>query len=172
MPMVQRPRRLANRPWGSNISSISAPPKARPRRRMRKKSDGDDKIFGDLGNDWLVGGSGRDDTYGGFGNDLLNADDDLTTAGSLNNTLDTSASYEDRAFGGAGRDVLIANTGGDRLIDWSGEFDSYLVPISPFGTATVSRMLQPRLQDFLYALSRVPSVARSPAPPAPTITTS
>jgi len=42
-----------------------------------KKTDGDDKIFGDLGNDWLVGGSGRDDMYGGFGNDLLNADDCL-----------------------------------------------------------------------------------------------
>jgi len=118
-----------------------------------KKTDGDDKIFGDLGNDWLVGGSGRDDLYGGFGNDLLNADDDLTTAAALNNAPDTSASYEDRAFGGAGRDVLIANTGGDRLIDWSGEYNSYLVPFSPFGMATVSRSLQPALQDFLYALS-------------------
>jgi Ca2+-binding RTX toxin-like protein len=118
-----------------------------------KKTDGDDKIFGDLGNDWLVGGSGRDDMYGGFGNDLLNADDDLTTNGSLNNLPDTSASYEDRAFGGAGRDVLIANTGGDRLIDWTGEYNSYLVPFSPFGMATVSRTLQPGLMDFLYALS-------------------
>ena len=35
------------------------------------------RIFGDLGNDWLVGGTGRDDLYGGCGNDLLNADDDL-----------------------------------------------------------------------------------------------
>ena len=118
-----------------------------------KKTDGDDKIFGDLGNDWLVGGSGRDDMYGGFGNDLLNADDDLTTNSSLNNAPDTSASYEDRAYGGAGRDVLIANTGGDRLIDWTGEYNSYLVPFSPFGMATVSRTIQPMLQEFLYALS-------------------
>jgi hypothetical protein len=118
-----------------------------------RKTDGDDKIFGDLGNDWLVGGSGRDDLYGGFGNDLANADDDLTTNGSLNNAPDTSASYEDRVFGGAGRDVMIANTGGDRLIDWSGEYNSYLVPFSPFGMATVSRSIQPALQDFLYALS-------------------
>jgi hypothetical protein len=28
---------------------------------------------------------------------------------------------------------MIANTGGDRLIDWVGEFNSYLVPFSPFG---------------------------------------
>ena len=46
------------------------------------------------------------------------------------------------AFGGAGRDVLIGNTGGDRLIDWVGEFNSYLVPFAPFGMATVSRTLE------------------------------
>ncbi len=118
-----------------------------------KKTDGDDKIFGDLGNDWLVGGTGRDDMYGGMGNDLINADDDLTTHLSLNDQPDTSASYEDRVFGGAGRDVMIANTGGDRLIDWTGEFNSYLVPFSPFGAATISRSLQPGLIEFLYALS-------------------
>ena len=32
-------------------------------------TDGDDKIFGDLGNDWLVGGTGRDNIYGGWGDD-------------------------------------------------------------------------------------------------------
>ena len=57
---------------------------------------------------------------------------------------DTHPTYEDRAYGGAGRDVLIANTGGDRLIDWVGEFNSYLVPFAPFGMATVSRTLQPQ----------------------------
>ena len=116
-------------------------------------SDGNDALFGDTGNDWLVGGTGRDDLYGGWGNDLLNADDVLTTAGGLNNAPDTAASYEDRAFGGAGRDVLIGNTGGDRLIDWAGEFNSYLVPFAPFGMATVSRTLQPQLAEFLYQLS-------------------
>jgi hypothetical protein len=49
--------------------------------------------------------------------------------------------------------VLIGNTGGDRLIDWVGEFNSYLVPFAPFGMATVSRTLQPQLAEFLYALS-------------------
>ena len=34
-------------------------------------------------------------------------------------------------FGGAGVDVLIGNTGGDRLIDWSGEFNSFMGPFSP-----------------------------------------
>src|SRR5205085_2080378 len=119
-----------------------------------KNSDGDDKIFGDLGNDWLVGGTGRDDLWGGFGNDLLNADDDPTTDGSLNDTTDTNGQYEDRAYGGAGLDVLIANTGGDRLIDWAGEFNSYLVPFAPFGMGTVSRQVSPGLQQFLYDLSK------------------
>ena len=116
--------------------------------------DGADAIFGNTGNDWLVGGTNRDNLYAGWGNDLLNADDDHSTAGGLNNAPDTNASYEDRAYGGAGRDVLIANTGGDRLIDWVGEWNSYLVPFAPFGMATVSRTLQPQLPEFLYALSR------------------
>ncbi len=118
--------------------------------------DGKDSIFGDLGNDWLVGGTGRDNIYGGWGNDLLNADDDHDGHDDLNNLNDepdTHPYYEDRAYGGAGRDVLIANTGGDRLIDWVGEYNSYLVPYAPFGQASVSRTLQPFLPDFLYALS-------------------
>ena len=83
----------------------------------------------------------------------MNADDDLATNGGLNDAPDTHPSYEDRAYGGAGRDVLIGNTGGDRLIDWVGEFNCYLVPFAPFGMATVSRTLQPQLAEFLYALS-------------------
>jgi Ca2+-binding RTX toxin-like protein len=117
-------------------------------------SDGDDRLFGDLGNDWMVGGTGRDNAYGGYGNDLLNLDDDLSTGGGINDTPDgPEYSYEDRAFGGAGRDVMIANTGGDRLIDWSGEFNGYIVPFAPFGLGTVSRAPNPAIREFLYALS-------------------
>jgi hypothetical protein len=138
-------------------------------------NDGNDVIFGDNGNDWIVGGTGRDHMYGGWGNDLLNADDDLTTAGGLNNVPETQPSYEDRAYGGAGKDVLIANTGGDRLIDWVGEYNSYLVPFSEFGMATVSRTLQPALHFFLYAESlgdgvdptRFSDVNNGASPPAP-----
>jgi Ca2+-binding RTX toxin-like protein len=116
-------------------------------------TDGDDRIFGDSGNDWLVGGTGRDNLYGGWGNDLLNADDDQTTNGGLNDMPDTQPTYEDRAYGGAGRDVLIANTEGDRLIDWAGQFNSYIVPFAQSGMGTISRTLQPHLAEFLYALS-------------------
>src|SRR5262249_10713924 len=92
------------------------------------KSDGDDHIFGDLGNAWTVGGSGRDVMFGGWGDDLLNMDDNLASIGTVNKGTfnpgtDTNPSYEDLAFGGAGRDVLIVNTNGDRALDWSGEFN-------------------------------------------------
>ena len=113
-------------------------------------SDGDDRIFGDLGNDWLVGGTGRDHIYGGYGNDLANADDDLDTSEIPDGP---EASYEDIVYGGAGRDVMIGNTGGDRLIDWAGEFNSYIVPFAPLGLGTISRSLQPALMNYLYDLS-------------------
>ncbi|MGP6087157.1 LEPR-XLL domain-containing protein [Antarctobacter jejuensis] len=115
-------------------------------------SDGDDVIFGDLGHDWLVGGTGRDHVYGGFGDDLLNVDDDHDTGGA-NDTPDTADSYADIAYGGGGRDILIGNTGGDRLIDWVGEFNSYIVPFAPFGAFTISRNVQPQIFQYLYDLS-------------------
>ncbi|HET9823430.1 MAG TPA: LEPR-XLL domain-containing protein [Burkholderiaceae bacterium] len=150
--------------------------------------DGADAIFGDLGNDWLVGGTGRDNVYGGWGNDLLQVDDYLDTettdlgpqddidARFDNEKPDTHPTYEDRAYGGAGRDVLIGNTGGDRLIDWVGEYNSYIVPYAPFGQASVSRTLQPYLPEFLYALSagdgadptRYRDAVNTGTPPAPT----
>ena len=96
-------------------------------------------------------------------------DDDQTTAGGLNNQPDTATSYEDVAYGGAGRDVLIGNTGGDRLIDWVGVFNSYLVPFSPFGAATISRALAPGIID-ICCNCRKPTAPTAPVPtkPAPT----
>ena len=115
--------------------------------------EGNDRMFGDLGNDWLVGGPGNDNLYGGYGDDLMNADDNHDQPTNLNNAPETHVSYEDRAYGGAGRDILIGNTGGDRLIDWAGEFNSFIVPFSPFGAFAISRALSPGLMEFLYALS-------------------
>jgi len=120
--------------------------------------DGNDAVFGDSGNDWLVGGTDQDHLYGGYGCDLLNADDNLETNGGLNDEPDHPAFAgtahgplneaanqvgADTAYGGAGRDILIGNTGADRLIDWVGEFNSYLVPYAPYGQFSVSRSLQP-----------------------------
>ena len=125
-------------------------------------TDGDDVIFGDLGNDWLVGGTGRDHMYGGRGCDLLNADDDLDTAGGANNEPNGSeTSYEDFAYGGAGPDVLIANIIGDRLIDWVGNFNTYVLPYTSFGVNTISRNLKSKLFEFLYDLSRADGADRT-----------
>jgi Ca2+-binding RTX toxin-like protein len=114
----------------------------------------EDAIFGDLGNDWLVGGPDNDHMFGGFGADLLDADDNEETNGGLNDMPDgPDFDQQDVAYGGAGRDVLIGNTAGDRLIDWIGEFNSFLVPFAPFGAFTISRGVPPSMFQFLYDLS-------------------
>jgi Ca2+-binding RTX toxin-like protein len=116
--------------------------------------DGDDVLFGDLGNDWLMGGTDNDHLYGGYGTDVLNVDDNLETNGGMNNMPDedNNPGIDDIAFGGAGRDVLIANTLADRLIDWTGEFNSYRVPFSIFGKFAVSRRPLKGLMEYLYDL--------------------
>ena len=116
-------------------------------------TDGDDRIFGDLGNDWVVGGTGRDSMYGGWGDDLINADDDLTTNGGLNNKTDTNPSYEDFAYGGAGRDILIGNTAGDRLVDWSKGSNVFFLPFVNAGLPTVISDFDHSVEQFLLDLS-------------------
>lgn len=131
-----------------------------------KATDGDDRIFGDLGHDWLVGGTGRDHMYGGRGDDMLNMDDDHDTPtfspkpkpkqveGDLeNNQPDEFQAYADIVYAGAGRDVMILNGGMDRAIDWVGEFNSYIVPFSPFGAFHNSRNLSPHVEEFVLDLS-------------------
>jgi Ca2+-binding RTX toxin-like protein len=121
----------------------------------QKIEDGKDRMFGDLGHDWLVGGTGKDRLFGGPGDDLLNADDNHDTSGGLNNAPDSPAFADgDFAYGGGGLDVLIANTGNDRLVDWKGEFNSFIVPFSPFGMPTVVRSPSPHWQSFVMHLGR------------------
>jgi Ca2+-binding RTX toxin-like protein len=121
----------------------------------------EDQIFGDLGNDWMVGGPDNDHMFGGFGSDLMDADDNKDTDVNPDDGIPfdnygpdpINIDIQDRAYGGAGRDVLIANTGGDRLMDWIGEFNSFIVPFAPFGEFTVTRAVSPHIFDFLYDLS-------------------
>ena len=120
-----------------------------------KSEDGRDRIFGDNGNDWLVGGTDCDWLFGGFGDDLLNLDDYLETNGGLNDRPEDDERFRDGdfAFGGAGRDVLIANTAQDRMFDWHGEFNTFVVPFAPFGIPTVNRLFSPDTRDFIRALA-------------------
>src|SRR4029077_15779057 len=62
--------------------------------------------------------------------------------------------WESLAYGGGGQDIYFAGTGGDRLIDWVGNHNSYYVPFSQFGMPAASRTLMPFLPEFLYALSK------------------
>ncbi|MBD2449019.1 DUF4347 domain-containing protein [Nostoc sp. FACHB-152] len=127
-----------------------------------KIEDGKDRIFGDLGNDWLVGGTGKDRLFGGLGDDLINADDNLDTNGGLNNQPDAPAYADpDFVYGGGGLDVMIANTGGDRLIDWNGEFNSYFVPFSQFGAPTVIRIPNNNWKTFVTNLGRTSGADQS-----------
>ncbi len=122
---------------------------------------GDKSLFGDLGNDYLVAGMGRVRVYGGWGFDLI----DLRASTVVDNGLNDipvpnshggagSPDWEALAYGGSGQDIMFAGTGGDRLIDWVGNHNSYYVPFSQFGMPAVSRTLMPFLPEFLYALSK------------------
>ncbi|SHL67163.1 hypothetical protein SAMN05444414_1269 [Roseovarius marisflavi] len=128
-----------------------------PLAREWAKGDGDDKLFGDIGDDWIVGGTGRDHLWGGLGGDILNLDDDLGTNGGANDAPDAATTpvsgYGDLAFGGGGRDMLIANTSHDRMVDWAGEYNNFVVPFSPFGNWTVVRSPAPWIQEFLIAVA-------------------
>ncbi len=120
--------------------------------------DGNDVIFGDLGNDWLVGGPGKDQLFGGFGDDLLNADDDHNSADN-NTAADVPPTglpadyYDDIVFGGGGRDVMISSSEGDRMVDWTGEYNSYIVPSAKFGPGGVFRYSTKAIEAFLYELA-------------------
>ncbi|WP_298261961.1 LEPR-XLL domain-containing protein [uncultured Litoreibacter sp.] len=123
-----------------------------PMSREWAKGDGDDKIFGDIGHDWLMGGTGRDHMWGGLGGDILNLDDDLSTSGADAKTTPISG-YGDLAYGGGGRDLLIANTSHDRMVDWAGEYNEFVVPFAPNGAWTIVRAPAPWIVDHLLAVA-------------------
>ncbi|MDK3018043.1 DUF7507 domain-containing protein [Pseudodonghicola flavimaris] len=129
--------------------------------------DGKDSIFGGYGNDVLFGGTGHDRLFGGWGDDYHQLDDNLGTNGGLNDTSDNAATPEttggaaDFAFGGGGRDVLIGNSGTDRMFDWTGEYNSFIVPFSRFGAPTVNRLPSPHTVEFLLDLAEATGAATS-----------
>jgi hypothetical protein len=122
---------------------------------------GDKTIFADLGNSWIVAGMCRCRIYGGWGNDVIDVRASTRVNNGLNDgpvsnpdgTFGTPA-WETLAYGGDGQDIFFAGTGGDRLIDWVGNHNSFYVPFSQFGMPAISRTLQPFLMEFLYALSK------------------
>lgn len=76
--------------------------------------DGNDKVFGDAGNDVMGGGEGNDEISGGAGNDLIFAGrsgDDTIGAGAGN----------DLAYGGSGSDDVSGGNGIDELYGGAGD---------------------------------------------------
>ncbi|MEO1639795.1 MAG: hypothetical protein AAFU41_11175 [Pseudomonadota bacterium] len=137
-----------------------------PRSENDSPSDGDDRIFGSIGNDAIMGGTGRDYLWGGYGADYINADDDQE---GNNDVADPDISYEDFAFGGAGEDILIANTIGDRLVDWRGEFNSYYTPFQSAGEPTVINNYVNSLLPYLYDLGAATGADPTRANDAPQV---
>ncbi|MCB9963955.1 MAG: M10 family metallopeptidase C-terminal domain-containing protein [Rhodospirillales bacterium] len=77
---------------------------------------GDDRLYGDAGDDVLNGGAGNDYLYGLADNDTLNGgdDNDILDGGDGIDTLNGDAG-NDRLSGGNGDDILNGGTGDDRL---------------------------------------------------------
>jgi hypothetical protein len=48
---------------------------------------------------------------------------------------------------------MIVGSNNDRIINWGGNFDTFVVPFKQWGEPTVNRLPQPALQQFLYNLS-------------------
>lgn len=71
------------------------------------------KLYGDLGNDTLIGGSGADRMYGGDGNDWM--------SGGVGNDTMYGEAGNDRLFGGDGRDYLDGGAGADILRGEAGQ---------------------------------------------------
>lgn len=75
--------------------------------------DGNDSLWGHLGNDFLDGGKGNDLIYGGAGNDTIHG-------GSGNDSLYGEAG-NDLFFEGSGKNFLWGNDGNDRFILTGGQ---------------------------------------------------
>ncbi len=89
-------------------------------------NDGDDQIFGFTDNDQLYGGSGNDEVFGQHGDDLIEGDagDDRLGGGDGDDTIRGGAGA-DLITGDDGHDNLQGEAGNDILLGWFGN-DSLL----------------------------------------------
>src|SRR5258705_5624022 len=73
------------------------------------------QLFGEKGNDTLIGGSGNDQLFGGTGNDILlgKGGNDLLIGGDGKDTL-TGGARRDQMFGPGGQDRVIWDPGDGR----------------------------------------------------------
>ena len=88
-------------------------------------------IFGDQGNDWIVGGNGANTIFGGSGNDLIDGRRNLTLDNGQNDLPDNNPYYNSVVFGGSGSDILFAGGYYDRLIGGPNGFTIDVLPVAP-----------------------------------------
>jgi hypothetical protein len=83
--------------------------------------DGDDRLFGDGGKDWLLGRSGQDQLWGGLGGDYLDGGDgEDRLYGEAGRDWLLGGDGQDQLFGGDGTDILNGNQGDNRLTGGKG----------------------------------------------------
>lgn len=97
--------------------------------------DGDDTVFGLLGDDFVYGGAGNDSLEGGVGNDYMQGDagNDILVAGDGNdflrgdagNDLVYGGNGDDTTYGGAGNDQVFGGVGNDQMFGGFGDDTVY-----------------------------------------------
>jgi Ca2+-binding RTX toxin-like protein len=129
---------------------------------------GDDVLFGADGNDAMWGGTGHDRILGGNGGDFLDlkkrATDPLLwqAVAPVEDTDNVKATVNgaDLVYGGSGADAMQADVGdngktaGDRLLDWTGVFNLYLVCDGAYGAGKILNKSDPSVQTMLTELAR------------------
>ena len=128
---------------------------------------GDDVVFGGDDSDALWGGTGHDRLFGGSGDDFIDTkhratDPALWTAAAPvedTDNLKATVNGLDTAYGGSGHDMMQADMGdqgrtvGDRLIDWNGIYNLYLVCGGAYGAGKVQKAPDPSTQSLLTSLA-------------------
>ena len=89
---------------------------------------GDNSIFGNEGNDTLIGGGGEDKLYGGDGSDSLSGDDDDDSL--------YGGSGSDKVYGGAGDDYVRVGGGVESFYGGAGS-DDYISYYDSSGGITI-----------------------------------
>ncbi len=140
---------------------------------------GDDVVWGGDGYDAIWGGKGADRLYGGVSDDAMDVKRAAWQAGLTTPVTDSAwwdlafaaapdvdtdddestDNGDDILYGGRDRDILQADLGdsgptpGDRLVDWYGSFNLYLVCDSPYGAGRTLRKADPDVMDVMIELA-------------------
>ncbi|MCI0776534.1 MAG: hypothetical protein J4N95_00005 [Chloroflexi bacterium] len=143
-------------------------------------SEGNDRMLGDDGDDAMWGGRQHDHLWGGHGFDFLDVhprvDESEAAPDSCNplippdpsvwysfafdsgGTCDGNLEDVDYMYGGWDADAMQANVGdngpaiGDRLIDWVGVYNLYIVCPATYGEFLITREFSPAMTDFMHRL--------------------